>query len=167
MGHPAEARPGRVVATLSVEGRSCAAHVLPGSALGSATGLAVVVDRLEALHDALTWLPGRILVVTGDAASSAVLATLLQDRPDWSFGAIVVLTDESFEGTGMRCPIPLVRVTRLSDRECVRRAVRLSVAVGYPAVAPSLPARGVDRRRRVAGRAARGVPGTIHHGHPA
>lgn len=171
MAHPAGARSGEFTATLSVEGRRCIVQALPGSALGRATGLVCVVDSAARMRGARTWLPHRILVAADEAARASAITDLLGERADWTFGAIVVLADETGDPglLELRSPIPLVRVVRPPDRECVRRAVRLSVEVATsPIVAPSLPARGLDRRRRVPSRSAHGVPGTTHQiHHPA
>lgn len=164
MGHHLDALTGAgYTATLSVEGRPCAARPLRGSCLGTASGLCVHVDSRAALHGAATSLPGRILVLSGGALTPGVLDALPVGS---TFAGIVVLTGERAVLQQIGSPlldIPSVTVSRPVDQDLVRRAVRVSVTVqDGPIVVPALPSpRPVVRRRLPVGNGGSRTPGTI------
>jgi hypothetical protein len=138
------------VASLSVEGRPCAARPLRGSCLGTATGLCVHVDSPSGLRAAATSLPGRILVLSGEALVDGVLDSLPVGS---TFAAIVVLTGDRVALERIGSPlidVPCVAVAHAVDQDCVRRAVRVTVTVqDGPAPIAEVPAprRAVRARR--------------------
>lgn len=154
------------VATLSVEGRACAARALPGSAVGRASGLVALAQCGRGVADAVGWMPGRILVLSDAALSPPCLRWLLSSTDLTNFAGVVVLADDASQvgplaaaGAG----IPMVLVSRGPDRERVRRAVRVSIEVA-PAtrpVAPVPPPRPAPNRRSASNVTASTVPGTI------
>lgn len=135
MGTGSVAGTGALQATLSAEGRSCSARAMRGTAVGSACGPAVVAEHADSLRDAAAWMPGRILVLCGDALSPQVLTSVLTGPP--SFAAVVALTGDpetlgtpaDEDGDMPTAAIPLVAVVREQDQLWVRRAVRLFVEV--------------------------------------
>jgi predicted aconitase with swiveling domain len=149
------------LATVGVEGRTCGARALPGSGRGSATGLVVFADSEDAVRDAGAWMPGRILVLSDEVGPPRVVEALIAEARATTFAAIVVLcADDALPLTGQAsATIPVVAVSRESDQEWVRRAVRVRVTVDE---APRPPVPSPRRRpRRVAGPVAAGMPGTI------
>jgi hypothetical protein len=168
--HPPEDDGGVAVlrATLSVEGRACAARPLSGCAVGHVAGVAVLADSEHAMHEAEAWMPGRILVLTDDRIPHRVIDALLAEARATTFAAIVVLCHDDADLGRLgdaRLGIPIVVVTRPTDRERVRRAVRLSLSVQPAQAGPSVRGRHHVRhagRRHVDGPVATQVPGTVH-----
>lgn len=157
-----------LLATLSVEGREFPARPLPGSAMGSASGIVVLVESEAVLHDAEAWMPGRVLVLTDKELPHRVIDALLAETRVTTFVAIVVLCDQDSDlGLlgGAQLGIPMVAITRPADREWVRRALRVTLAV-HPAqaVAPSVR-RARPGRRRVPEAASTAMPGTVRTVH--
>lgn len=156
---------GSLLATLSVEGRFFSARPLNGSAVGSVDGLAVLAESERALRDAVTWMPGRVLVLAGEALTPRAIDSLLTSTTIEAFAGVVVLADPDADLGHLAdasSRIPLVHVVHTVDQERVRRAVRISITVDTrPVVTPSPHQPRVDRRRRVAIPTPRGIPGTI------
>lgn len=160
--HSLDTRPGAgFVATLSVEGRPCAARPLRGSCLGTATGLCTHVDAPGALRAAATSLPGRILVLAGEALVDGALDRLPVGS---TFAAIVVLTGDRADLERIGAPlidVPCVAVAQAVDQELVRRAVRVTITVQDgpgPAVELPVPRQAVRRRRAAGAPAGSSVP---------
>lgn len=154
-----------LVATLGVDGRTCAAVALPGSAIGTVNGLVVVAESERALSAAEAWLPGRILVLSDRTLPIRVIDALIAEARATTFSAIVVLCDvdapPALRG-GAGQTMPMVAVTRPADQDWIRRAVRVTVSVQRtPAPGTTVPLPRSTTRRRAAASAARGVPGTI------
>ena len=168
-------RGARAHATVSVEGRECQARPLSGSAVGSATGPALLADCVGTIRDAVGWMPGRILVLADDAATRDVLDELLDAPNALGFAGVVLLAEErsapvAEEGKPLgrtTAGIPVVVVSRAQDRECVRHAIRISLDVQdttAPEVAIPAPRHHLRRRLASPWRSHGGshrVPGTI------
>ena len=168
MAHATGARTGgSSLATLSVEGRACAAHPIGASAVGTASGLAVVADSAQAARDATRWMPGRILVLTERGLTACVEDGVLADLARWGFAAVVLLVAEDPVVPAAWPHLPIVVVRRSQDQEQVRRAVRISVeVVDAPGTDSAIPhPRHRRRRQRLAPwlsrEGAHRVPGTI------
>lgn len=168
MGHAAAARTGGTsLATLTVEGRTCAARPIPASCVGAASGLAVVADSARAARDATRWMPGRILVLTEQGLAACLDGGVLADLARWGFAAVVLLVQDEPAVRADWPHLPIVVVSRPQDQEHVRRAVRICVeVVDAPTTATTVPRpRHPRRRQRIAPWHASGsvhrVPGTI------
>ena len=118
-------------ATLSVEGRPCTVRPHPASGLGTASGPVVIADCTRGIEEAISWMPGRILVLTDGAADAGILIELLADPQVGGFAAIVLLPGvvDVTSGPRQRADVPIVLVSRPQDQECVRRAVRITLEV--------------------------------------
>ncbi|MGB8022460.1 MAG: hypothetical protein WCF04_14615 [Candidatus Nanopelagicales bacterium] len=158
---------GEYSAYLSVDGRPCEARPMRGSGLGEATGLAVIAATEQEVLDAAGWMPGRILVLCGEAITPAAVPVIINSAQLATFRGIVVITDDQVDLGHMgdtRLPIPIVYVHRQADQAWMRRAVR--VTVGVQAVGDhTLDVRSVraERPRRTSAAAVLGVPGTVRH----
>jgi hypothetical protein len=154
-----------LLATLSVEGRSCPARPLRGSALGSVSGLVAVAESERDLREAVTWMPGRILVLGGSALARPTLRSLLTTTEITTFGGIVVLADEATDLDPLGsapAAIPMVTVSGPIDQDRIRRAVRVTLTVDTrPSVVAPIPTPRHHRRRRVSAPVSLGAPGTV------
>jgi hypothetical protein len=154
-----------LLATLSVEGRSCSARPLRGSALGSVSGLVAVAETDRALREAVTWMPGRILVLGGHALARPTLRSLLTTTEITTFVGIVALADGAADLDPLGSapvPIPMVTVSGPIDQDRIRRAVRVTLTVDTrPSVVAPIPPPRHHRRRRVSAPVCMGAPGTV------
>jgi hypothetical protein len=118
-------------ARLSVEGRPCTVRAHPASGLGTASGLVAIADSTRGIQEAFSWMPGRILVLTDEAADANILIELLGDPQVGGFAAIVLLPGQVDVTSAPRqhAEVPIVLVNRPQDQECVRRAVRVTLEV--------------------------------------
>lgn len=156
---------GDYVASLSVDGRRFDARPLRGSALGQATGVAAVAPTDHDVLEAVSQLPGRVLILCGEAITRQTVPVVINSAQLATFVGIVVVTDDPAHlgqmGAG-GLPIPVVVVSREVDREWLRRAVRVTLAVqAEQAAEVDVRAHRPDRRRRVPTSSQLGSPGTI------
>ena len=166
MGPGGALREGHIDATLSVEGRACAARPLPGSALGIVSGLVALAWGERGVTDVLGWLPGRVLVLANASNDPRQLRQLLAAADLSTFAGLVVLADDRADPAQfgpIDADIPQVLVTRAPDRERILRAVRVSIDVGRdrPTVVPSVPAPRHERSRRMQVPMPSAVPGIV------
>lgn len=154
-----------LLATLSVEGRTCPARPLRGSALGAVTGLVALAETDRALREVITWMPGRILVLGGQALARPTLRTLLTTTEVTSFRGVVVLAEEAADLDPLGSApvgIPMVTVSGPIDQDRIRRAVRVTLTVGiHPSAVAPIPTPRHHRRRRVSAPVSLGAPGTV------
>ncbi len=123
---------GDTFATLHVDGRLCSARPMRGSAVGHARGLAIVAESTPEVTEACRWMPGRVLVLSGEAISPASAAVVARSACLATFAAIVVVASDEADLAHMgedAVPIPVVLVTRAEDGPWTRRATRVSVGV--------------------------------------
>lgn len=158
---------GEYSASLNVDGRPCAARPMRGSGLGEATGLAVVAASEQEVLDAVSWMPGRILVLCGEAITPAAVPVIINSAQLATFRGIVVITDDQVDLGHMgdtRLPIPIVYVHRQADQAWMRRAVRITVCVQTHGE-HTLDVRNArtERTRRTLPTAVLGAPGTVRH----
>lgn len=138
-----------------------------GSGLGEATGLAVIAATEQEVLDAAGWMPGRILVLCGEAITPAAVPVIINSAQLATFRGIVVITDDQVDLGHMgdtRLPIPFVYVHRQADQAWMRRAVRVTVGVQMHGD-HTLDVRSVraERPRRTSPAAVLGAPGTVRH----
>lgn len=132
MGETGQVRVSSAVAALSVDERRCAAVPLPGGVLGCASGLVAVVCSPRAAAEALSWPPGRVLVVCGLELARQVVTTELTPEALQEFAGLVVLADpgeDVSQPEAIEVPIPTVLVTRATDCDRVRRGLRVQLDV--------------------------------------
>ena len=125
-------RGGGYGASLSVDGRVCAARPVTGSALGHATGLVVVARSDRDVAAAAAWLPGRVLVLSHPALEADCLRRLLATTELSAFAGLIALADERTDLGPLavaQVGIPMVRAVREPDRDRIRRAVRAVIDV--------------------------------------
>lgn len=156
---------GTYSASLSVDGRWCTARPMRGSALGRVSGLAVVAETESDVLETVAWMPGRVLVLCGDAITRTSAPVVVNSAHLATFIAIVVVTDDLSDLGHMGddgLPIPVVVVSREADQSWLRRAVRVTVGVrARPHEDVDVRGHRVERRRRVATPAIGGVPGAV------
>ncbi len=158
---------GVTYATLSVDGRACRARPMRGSGLGAAHGLAVVARTEQEVHDAVAWMPGRVLVILGEAVTRATIPVVVHSAHLATFAGIVVVTNDLQDlghmGQG-GLPIPVVVVSRVADMPWMLRAVRISVGV-HPVAEDEIDIRSPipNQRRGQSQPATPGTPGTVRH----
>jgi hypothetical protein len=148
---------------LSIDGREFTAQPVPGTGVGRVSGLCVRGTSPQSVRAALDWMPGRILVLADSGLAANCLASVARSAHLDTLSAIVVLADPGTDLgplSHVECLVPVVVVTRESDQERVRRALRLVVEVG-----PGDPGT-VDLRAASPPRPRRGGSATIVLGTP-
>lgn len=155
-------------ATLSVDGRACRARPMAGSGEGTASGLAVLAQTEGEVLEAAAWMPGRVLILCGEAITRSTIPVVVNSAHLSTFVGIVVVTrdlvDLGHMGTG-GLPIPVVVVQRDADLQWMRRAVRVTLGV-HPVADEEIDIRlpTQDRRRRQQPvPALLGPPGTVRN----
>lgn len=156
---------GHHTASLNVDGRAFEARPLRGSALGQATGLAVVAPTERDVLEAVAQLPGRVLILCSEAITRQTVPVVVNSAHLETFVAIVVVTDDPADLGRIAVsgvPIPIVVVSREVDREWLRRAVRVTVGVRADGQAEvDVRSHRPERRRRVPSSSSLGAPGTV------
>ncbi len=153
-------------AEVSADGRSCAAHAVPGSGLGRVLGLGVLARTAAAVRSALDWMPGRILVLADDGLVGQCQERVAHSAHLRTLAGIVVLAEEGADLTRLaqvESCVPVVQISRAHDQRCLRRAVRIGVEVRRGAPQVDLRPHRVPQPRTAAARvyADSGVPGTV------
>ena len=121
-----------LVGVLSVDGREFAAQPVPGTGVGRVSGLCVRGTSPQSVRAALDWMPGRILVLADSGIAPECLVSVARSAHLDTLSGIVVLADGGTDLAPLsrvECAVPVVVVSRESDQERVRRAVRLVVEV--------------------------------------
>lgn len=119
-------------ASLHVDGRFVQARAMAGSGVGEASGLAVVTTTEAEVMAAASWLPGRVIVLTGSAITRRTVPVVVKGAHLATFSALVVVADDLYDlghvgRSGL--PVPVVFVDRPADHFWMLRATRISVCV--------------------------------------
>lgn len=113
---------------------------------------------------AASWLPGRVIVLTGSAITRRTVPIVVKGAHLATFSALVVIADDLYDLSHVGrsgLPVPVVFVDRAADHFWMLRATRVSVSVSQradPATGEVIDVR--PRRRRAPLVTAAPVPGT-------
>jgi hypothetical protein len=157
-----------LLAALFADGRECAARPVRGTAVGRVSGLCVRGTSPDSVRAALDWMPGRILVLADDGLEPECLTSVARSAHHDTLAAIVVLATTGADLAPLsrvESAVPVVLVSRESDQQWVRRAVRLVVDVraGDPATVDLRTHQPPRPRRGGSASIILGSPGTVRH----
>jgi hypothetical protein len=153
---------------LSVDGREFAARPVPGTGVGRVSGLCVRGTSPQSVRAALDWMPGRILVLADSGLAAECLVSVARSAHLDTLSAIVVLADPGTDLgplSQVESAVPVVVISRESDQERVRRALRLVVEVraGDPGTVDLRTAAPPRPRRGGSASIVLGTPGTVRN----
>lgn len=156
---------GAYSASLRVDGRIVECRPMRGSGQGEVSALAAVACSERDVLDAAAWLPGRVLVLTGQAITRNTVPVVVKGAHLATFAGLVVITDDLRDLGHMGesgLPVPVVFVQREEDHAWMRKAMRVTVSV-VKRSDTVLDVRGdrPERRRRPSMAVVNSVPGII------